>query len=145
MRENKLKWLLESRAYLHAQKLVGETIRSPQKLLDLVTNAQSKASNNNSGRLSIVIDPVADAFRLLRSYASGEYREISFESLALITASIIYFVMPMDVIPDFILALGFADDAALLAWTFRSVADDIQRFLNWESLQQTPDQRTILH
>jgi len=69
---------------------------------------------------------------LLKCYVSGEYREISFESLALIVASITYFVMPFDVVPDFFLSLGFLDDAALLAWTFKTVAEELRRFVEWE-------------
>ena len=55
--------------------------------------------------------------------------------MALIVASIIYFVMPFDAVPDFIVGLGLLDDVALLAWTFRSVAQDIEAFIGWEKDQ----------
>lgn len=32
-----------------------------------------------------------------------------------------YFVMPIDLIPDFLLAVGFLDDATLIGLTIRSV------------------------
>ena len=38
-----------------------------------------------------------------------------FRVRATLIGALAYFVMPLDVIPDFILALGFTDDAALLA------------------------------
>ena len=38
-----------------------------------------------------------------------------FRVRATLIGALAYFVMPLDIIPDFILALGFTDDAALLA------------------------------
>lgn len=127
--------LLNSWAYKKASSLVKSTMQSPERLLDLVANAQSKAGLNPGGKLTAISDSITASFRLLRAYALGEYRKTPMESMALIVASIIYFVMPLDVFPDFIVALGFIDDAALLTWTFRSVADDINEFLDWEKDQ----------
>lgn len=125
--------LLNSWAYKKASALVKSTLQSPEKLLDLVANAQSKAGKNRGGELAGVFDSITASFRLLKAYAVGEYRQISFESIALIVASIIYFVMPFDVLPDFIIGLGFVDDAALLAWTFKAVAEDLSAFVKWEA------------
>lgn len=72
-------------------------------------------------------------FRLIKAYATGTYREIPWNSLVMIIASVIYFVMPIDLIPDFIPALGLLDDAALLAWTIKTFSEDIDAFLEWES------------
>lgn len=129
------RWL-KSKAYRKAMYLVRETIKSPKRLFDLVASGQAKVSNDSFGRLSAIKQSIATAFRLIKSYAAGEWRDISLESFMLIVASIIYFVMPIDGIPDFILSLGYLDDAALLAWTFRSVADDIERFRQWEAIQR---------
>jgi len=131
MNYSKPNWLLNSRAYKKASELVKVTIGSPEKLLELVKNAQLKAMGKE--KLASLLEPITASFRLLKAYANGQYRDISLESLALIVASIIYFVMPIDVIPDFIIALGFTDDAALLAWTLKSVSSDIEKFLKWES------------
>lgn len=111
------------------------TMQSPDRMLDLVANAQSKAGQNRGGKLAGVFDSISASFRLLKAYAAGEYRQISLESMALLVASIIYFVMPFDAVPDFIVALGLLDDAALLAWTFRSIAGDIEAFIGWEKDQ----------
>lgn len=137
---NKIEIIRNSRAYRKARELMTATIESPKQLLKLVASAQAKVGNGkNSGRLSNVMESTKAAIRLVKAYAVGEYRDVSFESLALIVSSIIYLVMPIDLIPDFILALGFADDAALLAWTFRAVAEDIERFIQWEELSEMPD------
>lgn len=114
--------------------MVKSTINSPEKLFELATKA-SILSNKNVKALSEVANALKTALRLVRRYASGEYRDISLQSLGLIVASIIYLVMPVDVLPDFIIGLGLTDDAALLAWTLQSVKDDLRRFSAWESEQ----------
>ena len=142
MANKKPKRLLSSRAYRAARALVTDTIKNPVLLLSLIARARYKAERNKSGKISGIFDSITAVFRLLKAYASGEYRSISLESLVLIVASIIYFVMPLDVLPDFIFTLGLADDASLLAWTFQSVADDIDRFLDWEKQQaERPSER----
>ena len=128
-------WLTSSWAYKKANSLVSATISSPEKLLGLATKAGTLATNNFAS-LAKVADSLKTALRLLKSYAVGEYRDISLQSLGLLVASIIYLVMPVDVLPDFILGLGLTDDAALLAWTLRSIMDDLERFTIWEANQE---------
>lgn len=137
------RWL-QSRAYKKARTLVSGIVSSPNKLLSLVGKAQAKVNNSENrkvnsdgqkGRFGELFGSTAAALRLLKAYAAGTYRDISLESLGLIVASVVYFVMPIDALPDFILALGLSDDAALLAWTLRSVSDDIERFTQWEETQ----------
>jgi uncharacterized membrane protein YkvA (DUF1232 family) len=41
-------------------------------------------------------------------------------------AALAYFVIPMDAIPDFLPVIGFADDAAVLAFALRLVSKHIQ-------------------
>jgi len=133
MKINKPNWLLNSRAYKKALNLVKETLKSSEHLSRFLARAQDKLNKNKSGSINVWLDSLLTSFRLLKCYVSGEYRDISFESLALIVASIIYFVMPFDVVPDFFLSFGFLDDAALLAWTFRTVKEELKRFIEWEN------------
>ncbi|MDH3538339.1 MAG: YkvA family protein [Gammaproteobacteria bacterium] len=92
--------------------------------------------------LAEIRESLQASIRLLRAYANGQYRDIPWESLVSIIAAIVYFVMPLDLIPDFILAFGLIDDAALLGWILSSVKKDIDRFAEWEktSTNEAPDQ-----
>ena len=53
----------------------------------------------------------------------------------MIVASLIYFVSPIDLIPDFILGFGLIDDATVLAWTIKACASDLAAFIAWEKTQ----------
>ena len=45
---------------------------------------------------------------------------------AVLMAALAYFVLPIDVIPDFIVGFGFTDDATVLYAALRSVASSIR-------------------
>lgn len=48
-----------------------------------------------------------------------------FKVRAVLMGALAYFVMPVDLIPDFIAALGFADDATVLYGAVKTVAQHI--------------------
>jgi len=123
----------KSSSFKSAKSKASEYANDPDKLNDLLDKAQKKA-NSKKGPLSEVWDSLMACFRLLRAYATGKYRDIPWQSLILIIASVIYFVMPIDLIPDFILGFGYIDDAALLGWTLKSVKSDIDNFIEWETI-----------
>lgn len=68
---------------------------------------------------------------LVRSYIKKEYRQIPFMSIVTIVAALIYFLSPLDVIPDFIPGLGFVDDATIIAFCFMSFKHDLDKYSNW--------------
>jgi uncharacterized membrane protein YkvA (DUF1232 family) len=81
-------------------------------------------------------DRLKASVRLVRSTVRREYRNVPWQSLVLITAGLIYFVSPIDSLPDLIPLLGFTDDAAILAAIFASVRNDLDRFIDWERSQE---------
>lgn len=130
-----MSWLSNNFAYRKAKGLVQATINSPKKLLSLANSAQSKVNGRVKRSITPLTEPIQDSYRLIRAYADGSYRQVSLENFGLIVAAIIYFVMPFDAVPDIIAGLGFTDDAAVLAWTFNKVREELARFTQWESKQ----------
>ena len=47
-------------------------------------------------------------------------------SRGILLAALAYFVLPFDIIPDFIFGFGFTDDLAVLFAAFRAVRDNIR-------------------
>ncbi len=54
-------------------------------------------------------------------------------NLVLIVGAVVYFLMPADLVPDLILGLGFADDAAVITWVVGAVRDELARFKAWQA------------
>lgn len=70
--------------------------------------------------------------RMMKAYVKGEYRQIPWKPLLLIAAAVIYFVNPIDLIPDWIPGLGFTDDLGILLTVYKSVEHEIEKFMTWE-------------
>ncbi len=117
-----------------AERRASRYLKQPGRLKRLLEKAKNKATTAG-GALGKGRDFLFSAIRLLRAYATGNYRDVEFRSLLLILSAVIYFLMPVDAIPDFILGSGFIDDAALLGWTFTAVRHEMDKFADWESLQ----------
>ncbi len=114
---------------LHARNRAAELVRSPDKLKEMVEEARAKAAGSGSspGPLAAVIEDLRTMFDLLRAVARGSYR-LRKETLILIAGAVLYFVIPIDVIPDFIPMAGFLDDAAVIAWVVRTCKTEIDLF-----------------
>lgn len=73
--------------------------------------------------------------RIVKAYAMGQYREIPWKTFLIIVAAIIYFVNPIDLLPDLIPVAGLTDDFGILVWVYNSVSSEIDKFLLWEKSQ----------
>jgi uncharacterized membrane protein YkvA (DUF1232 family) len=113
-------------------------LKDPDKLRDLVRQTRTKADGAaGSAALKDMWQSLLSMLRLLRAYANGQYRNVPGKSLILIVAGILYFLLPIDVIPDFLLGVGFLDDAAVLAWVFNAVRKVLDDFSQWEASRPT--------
>lgn len=104
------------------------------RLLALLPQLAMKLRQTNWGNVNAAA--AKDKFfvlgRLLKAYALGHYREVPWKTLLLIVAAIIYFVNPLDLVPDIVPLTGLTDDFAVLLWVYNSVSNEIDKFLTWE-------------
>lgn len=70
--------------------------------------------------------------RMTRAYAQGYYRNVPWKTMLLIVGAILYFIDPIDLIPDFIPVTGLTDDLGILLWVINRVSDEIDKFILWE-------------
>ncbi len=110
--------------------------QDPRQAAGLVARAMRKAKRQE-GRLARVWDDLMKLLRLARAWATGAYREVPWKTIVLVLAAILYFVNPADVIPDVLFAVGYLDDATVIAWVLRSVKRDLEKFAEWEAAQGT--------
>ena len=54
--------------------------------------------------------------RLTRAYFSKQYIDVPWQTIVLAIAALIYFVSPIDLIPDFIPVVGYLDDVAVISF-----------------------------
>ena len=102
------------------KKLIEDVLK---KLKEISSDKKTSAKLNDSLRLFI---------RIINAYTSKEYTYVPWKTICLIVAGLIYFIYPVDLIPDFIPVSGLIDDIALIAWIYESIQEDIDNFLEWE-------------
>ncbi len=109
-------------------------IRQPTRLKSLLTDAYKKASEKNDvGTLAHEAwETLQTMFRLIKASVSGEYTGVPTSTVAAAVAVLIYFISPIDLIPDFIPVLGLLDDVALVAWFSTTLKHEMDRFQEWE-------------
>lgn len=128
--------ILQSLFFREAQKKASRSARNPAFLLDLITKVLR--TSNKGAIIHDVQEKLGLLTRLIRAYAKGEYRQLPWKSVVLTVAVLIYFVSPIDVIPDLLPIIGFTDDIALLVWLFRTISNDLDTFKVWEAEQAVP-------
>lgn len=71
----------------------------------------------------------------LRDFRAGAYRDIPWRSIALAAAAVAYVVSPLDLIPDFLVPVGWTDDLVVLALAWRSVKAELRAYCAWKGLE----------
>ena len=127
----------------HARTRAAEIVKSPAKLRAMVEEASQKAGDaggagGRANPLSGVMEDLKTLFDLLRAVARGDYR-LRKETLILIAGAVLYFLIPIDVIPDFIPVAGFIDDAAVIAWVVKTCKAEIDLFRGHTAAEGDPE------
>lgn len=109
-------------------------IEQPTRLKQLLTDAYKKASEKNEvGTLAHEAwETLQTLFRLIKAAMAGEYTGVPTATVLAAVAVLIYFLSPIDVIPDFIPVLGLLDDVALVAWFSTTLKTELDKFHEWE-------------
>ncbi len=126
------------------KKKAKQYIDNPTKIKNLLANAISKAeSNKHFAFFNNLWDKIHLLFSLVRDWLSGGYKDISRSAILLILAGLIYFVSPIDIIPDWIVGLGFADDIAFLAMIINQLDKELIKYKSWKSDKSEPEEKAI--
>ena len=113
-----------------ATKLLGRPFKVVTVLNEVADKLSSKESQTNKFRQ--LFDVALTLVRLVRSYISGEYRDIPTSTIVSGLAVLLYVLSPIDLVPDFIPVLGFLDDLSLVSWFVGKFHVEITRFREWE-------------
>ncbi|WP_299760443.1 YkvA family protein [uncultured Pontibacter sp.] len=110
-------------------------LKHPSEVAKLITATLKKATAKKGvGALAgEVWENLQLLSRMLKAASTGEYKGIPTATLVGGVAVLIYFLMPIDIIPDVIPVVGLLDDASLLAWFMASIKSELDKFKEWEA------------
>ena len=108
-------------------------------LREVLTKAKDVADKENKGVGQVLTDKLTTLSRMVKAYVSGQYRIVPWPTILKIVAVLIYFVSPIDVIPDILPVIGLTDDLAIVLWLFKALHQDIEDFEAWERNQLFQD------
>jgi uncharacterized membrane protein YkvA (DUF1232 family) len=123
---------LREALFARAQRRVVGLV-SRRRPLGRALGAASAALQHPGRSLDAVARDARGLVRMVRAAVSGRYRRFPRRSLVAVVAGLLYFLDPLDVIPDFLPVIGFLADAAVLAWIVSRVRRDLDEFLAWEA------------
>jgi len=118
---------LDRRLILKAARLVKNT----HQTVEAVSRGAQKADKHRHA-LAAVWDELSSLLRMVRGWGTGAYGEVPWKTIVLSTGAILYFLDPIDLVPDFIPVFGFIDDLAVLRWVIAAIQSDLSKFRAWE-------------
>ena len=104
-------------------------LKTPEELKQL---SDKLSGYMNKDGLKDVRNQLTQLLVYLKQLLKKGYYDYKDNMLVLIVAVIIYVVSSIDLMPDFLPAVGFIDDSALVAWLFQKLGDKLT-----QSVQET--------
>ncbi|WP_291788530.1 YkvA family protein [Cecembia sp.] len=111
-----------------ANQIAGEDGKLKQ-LLAQVMDRLDKVSHNP--KVQEALEPIMVFKRMIQAHRKGQFK-VSNKTLGLIVLGLVYFITPLDIIPDFLPIIGFADDLSVLIAIYQSVKHEVDEFKSWE-------------
>ena len=116
LEENKEK----AKAFIDDDDRTENLLRDFEEKLKLIPKIGNRAAD------------IAVMISMIRAYVKKQYTEVPVGTILLAVAALIYVVNPWDLIPDYILGVGFIDDAAALAAVLQAIHMDLQKYKQWQ-------------
>jgi uncharacterized membrane protein YkvA (DUF1232 family) len=117
----------------------SKLLSKPLKVVVMLNEVADKLADKHSkdNKFTQLFHTAHTVVRLVRSYISGEYRQIETSTIVSGLGVLLYVLSPIDLVPDFIPVLGFLDDLSLISWFVGKFNTEINHFREWEGTSAT--------
>ena len=69
---------------------------------------------------------------LIKDYWKWNYRNVYIKSIVIFAVALIYIIIPIDLIPDYLIGLGQIDDAAILGFSLYFLEKELRKYKEWK-------------
>ncbi len=124
----------ENKFFERAKTRASNILGDKQKLEEVLNASKTrlKEVNLDNSKLSKLGHNLRIFLRMIQAFVKGQYKEAPWKSMVAIVAGVIYFLMPIDLIPDFIPFTGFIDDFTVIMLIANAFQQDIKQFEDWD-------------
>lgn len=109
----------------------ADYIKDKSKVSTLLNLAIRKGTSTDA--IKDVWEQLQLVINILKDWVTGEYKEIPKRTLILLTAALLYFVTPVDLVPDFIPFSGYLDDLTVLRFAYSLIKKDLDLYKVWKA------------
>ncbi len=81
--------------------------------------------------------------RMLKDYASGEYKYLSGSTVVSIALTALYIVSPIDIIPDHLPVIGGIDDAIVLTVLLKMLSEELKMYKAWLTVETSKEEENV--
>ncbi len=117
---------------IHAQEVRPEDEQRVHEKLD----AKIKSVAGKPGGM---LDKLIADVRTLYDLITDDGFQVEWADKAKIIACLLYFITPIDLIPDFIVGVGYLDDAVVIGYTLKVLSDLVTRYRNYRATNPKRD------
>ena len=126
----------QPRGFSRCLARAGEVVGSPARLQKVAKQATAKMLQRGGASLASAQEQLRTLVDLVSAYVQGDYREISATTLVSVVAALLYFIAPLDALPDFLFGWGLLDDAAVISYVSAQVRTELEAFKQWRDQGQ---------
>lgn len=102
-------------------------------LLNVLDKRSKIMQKFGSGSLEKFSKIAGTFFNLLSDFVKGNYRHIPWWAITAIAFALLYVLNPFDIVPDFIVGLGFVDDASVVAASLKMINKEVDKYEQWKN------------
>ncbi len=140
-KNEKVKLSKRSKRFYEKQRVKAEKIiNNKRKISNLIRKARKIFERlDKVPRCKGLSQNICNFCDLLSDYFDGIYRNLPVSTIVALVAGLLYVVLPIDVLADFIPVLGWLDDAAVMSFVIAAEQKDLQKYLSWKEQQPITD------
>lgn len=129
--------MAESKVFERVLDRTKQMVQDNERVKRLLVDVGEKLSRigDGSSESQSLVKLIKMLIRMVRAHVSGTYRAFSSGTVVMSVFVLVYFLMPLDLIPDLLPVLGFTDDLSVSVFIMRRFQGDIERYRAWEKEQ----------
>lgn len=115
-----------------------ELIKDREKTEEKIDEAIEKVIKveEEKGIFEKIWEDLPVMFGMAKDWITGTYKDVSLTAMLTILGGIIYFLSPIDLIPDFLPVIGYLDDLYILSTVIDQVRKEIDKYKVWKKANE---------